>query len=73
MPGYGTYHQRLRREISMLVLAGNAVCSRCGKPIVPGEPWDLDHDDVDRRLYLGPSHAACNRATSRPRLTSRKW
>jgi hypothetical protein len=40
--------------------------------IDPGEPWDLDHSD-DRRTYLGPSHARCNRATSKPRPRSREW
>ena len=42
-------------------------CNRCGKPMLPGEPVDLDHDDVNGG-YLAPhpadsfSHASCNRS-----------
>ena len=71
--GYGTKHQNLRRALAPVVDAGGALCSRCGKPIEPGEPWDLDHSD-DRAGYLGPSHRACNRNTSSRRQPhSRVW
>ena len=53
-------------------------CARCGLPIVPGrDDWDLDHAD-NGNGYLGPRHAACNRATT-PRVResglrwSRRW
>jgi hypothetical protein len=44
-----------------MVERGQATCSRCGEPILPGQDWDLDHSD-DRRGYIGPAHAACNRS-----------
>lgn len=72
--GYGTRHQKLRRELAAFVRSGGATCAKCGGPIDPSEPWDLDHTD-DRRGYNGPAHRACNRATARPqkRITSREW
>lgn len=61
---YGYAHRKMRRQVEKVVEAGNAVCSRCAYPIVPGEPWDLDHDDHGARTYRGPSHARCNRAVA---------
>lgn len=58
--GYGTAHRRARQRIAHHVNTGNATCARCGQPIRPGQPWDLDHTD-DRTSYLGPSHRHCNR------------
>jgi hypothetical protein len=31
-------------------------CARCGQPVLPGTPWDLDHTDDTAR----PSHRVCN-------------
>jgi hypothetical protein len=59
--GYGAMHRRLRDRYLAVVASGAPKCARCGKPIRPDEPWDLDHSDEDRRLYLGPSHARCSR------------
>lgn len=65
--GYDARHRKLRAEVAREVEAGRAVCSRaeCGEPIIPGEPWDLGHDDYDRTRYVGPEHRRCNRATAK--------
>jgi hypothetical protein len=80
-------HRRRRKELEPVVARGLTPCARCGELIRPGEPWDLDHLDGGVG-YRGPSHARCNRATSRhrvereqkraagvsqKRLTSREW
>lgn len=72
--GYGSHHQRLRKALKAKVAAGLVACARCGQTIRPGEPWDLGHDDYDRRRYTGPEHARCNRATAgRRQRVSRAW
>lgn len=63
--GYGHQHRRLREVLAPQVERGGTLCARCGNRILPGEAWDLGHDDVDRSRYSGPEHARCNRATSR--------
>lgn len=62
--GYGAHHQRMRERLKPLVESGQAVCSRCGRLILPNEHWDLDHRD-DRKGYLGASHRACNRGAGK--------
>jgi hypothetical protein len=78
--GYGASHQAVRRRWEARVAGGGVRCARCGGFIVPGEPWDLGHDDSDRSLYAGAEHRRCNRATSAHRVQrevapkfSRKW
>ncbi|MGH8835719.1 MAG: hypothetical protein ACRDWG_12120 [Actinomycetes bacterium] len=56
---YGGEHQALRR--AALPYAAGSACARCGRPILPGQPVDLDHTD-DRAGYLGWSHRRCNRS-----------
>ena len=74
---YGRPHRRRRERVAELVAAGRAVCARCGHPILPEEPWDLGHDDLDRDQYAGPEHRRCNRAThgraAAPIRHSRVW
>jgi hypothetical protein len=65
--GYGWRHQRVRAAWRPRVEAGLVDCARCGEPIVPGEPWDLGHDDVDRGRYRGPEHRYCNRSAGAER------
>jgi len=66
--------------LSPRVEAGLEYCARCGERILQGEPWDLGHDDYDRRLYLGPEHRRCNRSAAGKKSvelqrckTSREW
>src|SRR4029079_15459690 len=60
--GDGWRHQKLREHWKRVVASGSAVCARCGRPIVPGTPWDLGHvDGSEKTLYQGPEHRACNR------------
>jgi hypothetical protein len=69
--GYGNNHQKLRERWRRQVERGEVRCARCGRFIQPGQAWDLDHDDLDRSQYLGPSHQACNRAAARRRAAAR--
>src|SRR5215212_3918916 len=63
----GWMHQRLRKQAAALVAAGNAVCWRCGRPILPWMAWDLGHDDYDRGIYRGPGCRHCNRSSAASR------
>ena len=60
--GYGSAHKRERERWDRRVKAGLEHCRRCGRWIAPDAKWHLDHDDVDKSVYLGPSHARCNEA-----------
>jgi hypothetical protein len=73
--GYGYRHQQERKRWAPRVEAGLEFCRRCHLPILAGQAWDLDHSDLDRTRYLGPSHRRCNRATAgRPgRRKVRRW
>lgn len=78
--GYGSAHQRLRKEWEPKVERGEVACAYCFAPIEPGTPWDLGHDRDDRSVYTGPEHRRCNRntigrlrATSPVRWQSRRW
>jgi hypothetical protein len=46
--GYDAAHRAERARWQPHVQAGLVACWRCGRPILPGTPWDLGHDDYDR-------------------------
>jgi hypothetical protein len=74
--GYGWKHQNLRQSWQRVMAERVVLCSRCERPILPGQPWDLGHDDHDRSRYTGPEHRVCNRATAgrrKPLRSSRAW
>jgi hypothetical protein len=70
--GYGTPHQRMRARLASLVDSGGAFCVLCGLPIKAGAPWDLAHTD-DRRGWLGPAHAVCNRGDAGRKTARLRW
>lgn len=71
-----------RTTVGAVVATGTVRCARgadclfaetvggvlLGGLIAPGADWDMDHAD-DRRSYLGPSHARCNRVAG----ARRRW
>lgn len=60
--GYGSAHQRERAQWWQRMAAGEQItCPRCRHPILPGQRWDLGHNDA-RDAWTGPEHAHCNRA-----------
>ena len=72
MTEYDHAHRVERERLRPEVEAGRAWCAElvCTKPdrwIEPGTPWDLAHDRRDGS-YLGPAHAACNRAENARRV-----
>lgn len=80
--GYGYAHKQRRAAEARRVAAGEAFCSRCGRWIHPLARWHLDHNDEDRSVYYGPTHASCNVAAANkrrrhkaraPRVTSHAW
>jgi hypothetical protein len=56
---YGGEHQALRRAAKPF--AYGQPCVRCGQPMRPGQPIDLDHAD-DGAGWLGFAHSHCNRS-----------
>lgn len=72
--GYGSTHRRVRDAWTEQIEAAGGVqcccdrieCDRhdgqCPVIIRPGDPFDLGHDDIDRRFWTGPECPGCNRA-----------
>ena len=56
--GYGWLHKQLRAQL--LPYAYGRLCHFCHRPMMPGQPLDLDHTD-DRSSYRGIAHSTCNR------------
>jgi hypothetical protein len=68
---YRGAHRRLSERMRALALG--SPCVRCGQPLLPGQSFDLDHDDDNPRRYRGVAHSSCNRsagATKGNRLRS---
>ncbi len=70
--GYDAKFRKERERVARVVAAGNALCARCGRPILPWQEWDLGHVDSNRALLAGPEHrlkkdcpSGGNRATNR--------
>ena len=71
--GYGWPHERERAKWARRFEQGEVIaCARCKERILPGQPWHLDHDDSDRSVYMGPSHARCN-CSAAGRARSKAW
>jgi hypothetical protein len=75
---YPRSHTLTQRALAPAARAGLLTCPRCGRRILPGEAFDLDHRD-DGKGYLGMSHASCNRSAGGKRRhekgpgPSREW
>jgi hypothetical protein len=67
---YGGAHQAIRRALAPYV--PGSPCWRCGFPILPGQPWDLGHDDDNPAVYRGPEHARCSRAAGARKGNARR-
>lgn len=58
--GYGQQHREARaRWLAELNRLGSLPCTRCPRPVLPGQAVHLDHTD-DRGSYIGLAHARCN-------------
>ena len=55
---YDRAHHRVREQT--IASAYGSPCVRCGEVMYPGQPLDLDHDELGG--YLGYAHASCNRS-----------
>jgi hypothetical protein len=67
---YGGAHQAIRRALAPYV--PGSPCWRCSLPILPGQPWDLGHDDDNPAVYRGPEHARCSRAAGARKGNARR-
>lgn len=60
--GYGAAHQKVRKVWRQRIDAGECPpCGYCGRPILPGQFWDLGHPNDDRSQIPVPWHRSENR------------
>lgn len=60
---------KARALLQPIIDRGEAVCSKCGRGVAPGQLWDVDHlvaQDVSAELIHDPdnwaiAHRRCNR------------
>lgn len=58
--GYGKQFQSDRKAWVRIIAQGGVTCWRCYKPLLPGQPFHLGHDDEDRSIIRGPECPPCN-------------
>ena len=57
---YGHAHTKARRAAAARHRPTD-LCARCAMPLGPMSPaLHYDHDDLDKRRYIGFSHKTCN-------------
>jgi 5-methylcytosine-specific restriction endonuclease McrA len=60
--------RRIRGLRALVIVAYGSTCWLCGKAIVEGQRWDIDHvmprsqGGTDDMRNLRPAHARCNRS-----------
>ena len=69
---YDVPHKRMRGRLDPAVRTGTVECVLCGELIPVGAAWDLAHSE-DRRSWLGPSHAVCNRREAGFKTARIRW
>jgi hypothetical protein len=63
--GYGEAHKAMRKRYAAIVASGLAVCARCGRPIMPGTPWDLRHVEARSIVHATAKPAERKEPSSR--------
>ena len=59
-PQYRGKHDAVRARLRVLIDSGGVLCSRCGKPIMPGAKFHADHVEGTVDQYRGAAHPRCN-------------
>lgn len=66
---HGAAQRAARARLQPLVDAGQAICARCRRHILPGQPWDAGHrvdlaDDLSGQHGTAAEHRSCNRSAT---------